>query len=197
MVWSFRKDDWMNKKSLRVSVAAAVGGAVLLAGLLVGVSFALAQDTEDSRATEESTDEGELHHRHGDGFDLFGDLDVDLGELREQLESGASLDEALDGLGLDLEELAGQALEDALAHLDEMVAAGRMTQEHADSLEEMIEGLDFSEGLPFGIGGFRFDGEFPKFPMDGMHGPGGHGHGFFEDRDCAPSPIGEETLLDA
>jgi hypothetical protein len=185
----------MNKKSLRMSVAAAVGGAVLLAGLLVGVSFALAQDTDDSRAIEQSTDEGEFHHR--DGFDLFGDLDVDLGELREQLESGASLDEALDGLGLDLEELAGQALEDALAHLDEMVADGRMTQEHADSLEEMLEGLDFSDGLPFGIGGFRFDGEFPKFPIDGMRGPGGHGHGFFGDRDCGPTSIGEETLVDA
>ena len=294
----------MNVKSLRTAVAAAVGGAVLLAGLLIGASFALAQDNDDPEVTEESVDKDCLEHGFGvfadrarilgddiddlladlglsadeikdqlaagatldeilleagidvdavidtvresvlsgiddavadghltedqgeaikerieafdlgeggifggrgfgsfpnlESFDLrgfrfggpglggFGDLDgflddmdLDLDALRQQLESGATLDEALENSGIDLEAMAEQAREEALAHLDEAVADGHMSQEQADSIKEMLDGVDFSGGLPFGLGGFRFDGEWPHFDMDGFGDHHGHGFGFF------------------
>lgn len=327
----------MNTKSLRTSIAAAMGGAVLVTGLLVGASFALAQDADEPEVTEEteanidedsekkfglfsgrthmwggdiddllsdfgltmdelrnqiadgatleeiaaeagidlagvlgrlradvlasiddSVAAGDLTQQQGDaikekiesfdleeglqfrprdgfgimpkdmeldgrgfGFEgrgfgglgdmggLFGDLDIDLDELREQLESGASIDEALDAMGIDLEELAAEALEDSLAHLDEMVADGVVTQEQADSIRETLESIDLSEGLPFGIGGFRFGGALPDFDFEGFdfgefdfdgfgapHGPG-HGFGFFDHGAVPDDANAEEALVDA
>lgn len=336
----------MNTKSLRTSIAAAMGGAVLVTGLLVGASFALAQDADEPEVTEEteanldedsenpshfsgpthmwgadiddllsdfgltmdelksqiadgatleeiaaaagidlegfltrlradvlgsiddSVAAGDLSQQQGDAikekiesFDLeeglqfrpsdglgtlpkgmdfdgrgfgfqgrgfggfgdmgglLGDLDIDLDELREQLESGASLDEAFDALGIDLEALAAEAQADALAHLDEMVTDGVMTQEQADSIREMLESIDLSEGLPFGIGGFRFGGPLPDFDLDeldldgfnfedfdfgdfdfegfrGPHGPG-HGFGFFDGGDVPGDANADEALADA
>jgi hypothetical protein len=118
----------------------------------------------------------------GPGFgeldELFDDMELDLDAFREQLESGATLDEALDDLGVDLEALADEARAEAFAHLDEAVADGHMSQEQADDIREMLEGIDFSAGLPFGLGGFRFDGEWPHFDMDDFEGHG-PGFGFF------------------
>jgi hypothetical protein len=135
----------------------------------------------------ESLDLGGFRRHHGDGFEFFGDLDIDLEELRGLLSSGMSLDDALSELDIDVDSLIADAQEAALAHIDERVAAGEMTQEQADQMKEMIEGFDISEGFPFGMrgsGGFDFRG-FPHHPGDG----------FF---DGAPDDVNAEgALLDA
>ena len=108
------------------------------------------------------------------GEDLEGlieDLDIELDELRELLESGMSLDDALQELGTDLESLLADAREQALARIDELVEEGDLTEEQADRIEEMLEGLDC-----------RRRG----------HGFFGPWHHFFEGED----PAAEETLLD-
>jgi hypothetical protein len=293
----------MNMKSLRTGLAAAVGGAVLVAGLILGAAFATAQDTEEADPldrlfglVEDLTEQGEAaeldaetleqiaadlsaeveplldeirekaldaidealrvealtaeqadrlrervesyqlpesfpfgHRRFiipgeseclgfrfgpdgmegnedcpdlefpegfpfGDdgfrlpprGFDLrpfegfLDDLELDLSELREQLESGATLDEALENLGIDLEELAAIAREEALARIDDLVAEGKISEEQADAIREMLEGIDFGEGFPFGMGDFRFDFDLPEgdWDFEGFFGPHGRGHGF-------------------
>lgn len=286
----------MNAKSLRTGVAAAMGGAVLLAGLIVGASIAVADDADtdsnpdgdtvercheffrdrvhllggdlDELADEFGTSVEDLRNQladgstleelaaeagidldaivadlrekalaavddrvaagdltqergdaikeriesfelgevpfgfrefrgpHGEGFEFgrgfgdlrefFGDLDldIDLSELRELLESGMSPEEALEGIGIDLDAVIADAREATLAYLDELVADGSISQERADEIKEMIEGFDLSEGLPFDTRGFRFDFDdfegfdFEGFDFDRFHGP--RGHGFFD-----------------
>ena len=261
----------MNVKRLRTSVAAAMGGAVLMAGLLVGASFALAQETtepevtveqnspergfhsfrddarimggdldaidqlvEDGLLTQEQADaikerlesfdpesrlpfgsrdlpldrlEGLTDDRHPfDGMREFGDLggfldelglDVDLAELGDLFRSGASLDELLDGMDLDLDVLVEDATAAALAHLDELVADGTMTQEQADHIKEMIESFDLSEGFPFGLRDMDFDFDFDMdhFDMDRFRGHGDDHFGFF-DGDCTGDKNAEDVLLD-
>ncbi len=275
----------MSIKSLRTSGAAAMGGAVLLAGLVVGASIALADDTNEPRVVTEgeTLDECGRHLREnfhllrgqldeiveelgldldqireqiaegdtlaeiaeGAGIDLdsllnearnkalehiddrvaagdmteeqadaireriedfdpnefnfdfksramprlgglFGDLlpDIDLSELRDKLESGVALDEALEELDVDVEGLLEQVRAAALSHIDELVTDGIITQERADELKEMIEDFELGEGLPFGPRGFHFefDGDrFGGFDFDGFRGPHRHGRGFFGD----------------
>ncbi|MCP4964136.1 MAG: hypothetical protein GY926_02760 [bacterium] len=116
--------------------------------------------------------------RHlGDSFDFFGDLDIDLEELRELLSSGMSIEDALVELGVDVDALIADAQEAALAHLDERVAAGTVTQERADEIREKIESFDLSEGFPFGMKGFDFGrrgagGGFPHHLGKGFFGDG-------------------------
>lgn len=305
----------MNAKRLRTSVAAAMGGAVLLAGLLVGASFALAQETEepeiavegdtltrgfhlfregarmlgggleriaeelgttpdelwaqlgegatlediataagvdldaileqvhqealaeidqqveDGNLTQEQADsikERIESHNPGDGFmsglrgprgfrggppedfdgegrlfggmrgpggfgGFFGDLDlgVDLAELGDLLKSGMTLDEALDSLGVDLDALVADATELALAHIDELVAEGKMTQDQADQIKERIEGIDLTDGFPFGLRGLNFDCDLD---MDGFGSHHGNGFGFFGDEGVDDTNA-EEALL--
>ena len=285
----------MNTRSLRTGLAAAVGGAVLVTGLLLGASFAFAQDsgvsdatdevteddqvTEDDRAAKPECDRDRVHIGFGDldeiaaefglsmdelkemladgstleeiaadagvdleemvadlrtkalekiddavaegdlteeqadrikeriesfefgdgllgrrGFDFRGDRgfpflgsigglleDVDLDALREELESGASLDEALEGLGVDVGQLLEEALETATAHLDDLVADGSLTQERADEIKERLESIDLTEGLPFGIRDFRLrdlDMDGFDFDFDGFRGHRHRGRGF-------------------
>ena len=86
---------------------------------------------------------------------LFGDLDIDRDALHELIEAGTSFDEALESLGVDVDALVAEATADALAHIDELVAEGQMTQERADEMKEKIESFDISEGLRFGPRGDR------------------------------------------
>ncbi len=136
------------------------------------------------------------------GFDF--DLDFDLRELRERLESGLSLDEALGDLGVDLEEMLEDARSAAIEQIDDLVADGVITQERADALKERIESFDLGEGFPFGHGGFHFEfdfEEFDGFDFERFRGPHGHdrGFGFFGDRDNHPSDDvnAEDALLSA
>ena len=137
--------------------------------------------------------------RFGNGFgDMRGfgdfdfDLDFDLRELREKLESGMSLDEALGDLGVDLEEMLEDARSAAIEQIDDLVADGVISQERADALKERIESFDLGEGFPFGPRGFRFGFDFERFDgldFERFRGPHGHdrGFGFFGDRDDHPS----------
>ncbi len=220
-------------KSLRTSVAAAVGGAVLVAGLLVGASVAFADETDvpDRRALAEFVDtvrdtiaeirenrsevgslealtaglgidldevistieekvsgaidehveEGHISEERAemlrDRLEAFSDgampfFDrpfhqrdqwrkpnprgflpdgVDFGELREMVEAGTPLDEALEELGFDLEEALDDARAMALEHLDRLVEAGRLDEERAAELKERIESFvpgDLRSGPP-------------------------------------------------
>ena len=274
----------MNMKSLRTGLTAAVGGAVLVAGLILGATLATAQDAEEvdpldrlfgfvedlaqqgasgeldvesleqiaadltaeveplldeirekaldaideavrlEAITEEQADRLRErvesyqlpenfpfgHRRFGfgmlpdvelpegfpfegrdfrlplEGFDFrpfdgfLDELDLDLSDLRDQLESGATLDEALENLGIDLEQLVADAREEALARIDDLVAEGELSEERADAIREMLEGIDLSEGLPFGLRDFRFHFELPDLDRngEGFFGPHGRGHGF-------------------
>ena len=290
----------MNTKTLRTTVAAAMGGAVLMAGLLVGASFAFADEADEPEVTvddksadrcrghfqglfgdiaeqldidldeiksqlrdgvtldelaedldvdldaaleavkgrilaelDERVAEGDLSeeraddireriedfdldelpplprglerfgHRSGDmpgfgHFDFDFDLDFDLSELREKLESGMPLDEALGELGVDVEEMLEDARSAALERIDDLVADGVISQERADQLKEMIEGFDPGEGFPFGPRGFNFDFDFEGFDgFDFERFRDRHGHergfGFFWDRgDDRPDDVNAE-----
>lgn len=112
--------------------------------------------------------------------ELVEGLDLDLGELRELLQSGMSLDEALQELGTDLESLFADAREQAFDRIDELVDNGELSEERANRIKEMLEGID--------------PGEFPsgfRFPDPGRHGPGPWGLFGSEDADA------EESLFDA
>lgn len=315
----------MNPRSLKKSVSAAVGGAVLVTGLLVGAAFALAQDADDPEFTEESAAErgagddhispfvdraqlwddnlsgvlgeireqalgtvdeavadGKLTEEQGkaikerieilafgeefpfsardfrfggrgegfpfgshdffgtppqgfefdsdhfpfgfrpDGFDFGGDHlgfslpeDLDLrdfdfmgeleefaarlgttvDQLREQFESGMTLGEILDDLGLDSATLAAEALEQAMARIDELVADGILSQERADTIKEMFERFKLGEGLPFGLRDFQFEFDFD---IDGLRrfGDHGHGFGFFSDDGVFGEASVAEALLE-
>lgn len=276
----------MNKKNLRTSIVVAV----LLAGLLVGASFALAQDSEEAPATDEveatldeiledfetdiaplvdeiqeraltaiddavasgalTEEQGEAarehvegyrmpegfpllpHHRlpwldldgfdpgcfgfgaeaeekpddcpelpeafpfggrgfefgpmpHGfefeDKWEHFGDeiegfldgLDFDIEQLEESLESGLSLEESLDEMGIDLETVLSGARADALEKIDDLVADGTIPEDKAERIKDKLEGIDFSSGFPFGFDHFEFDSDaFDEFWS--------HGQGFFD-----------------
>ena len=110
---------------------------------------------------------------------ILGDLDIDLDGLRELIESGTGLEEALEGLGVDVDAMISEAIETATAHIDEMVAEGRISQERADEMKERLSDFELGDGFRFGS-------------RDGERGP--RGHGFFGDRGGEANA--EEALLD-
>ena len=146
----------MKMKSLRTGVAAAMGGAVLMAGLLVGASLALADETDEPDTPQEET-RGELGGFMGDRFhkmaggleDLAAELGLPLEEIREQLHDGATLEEIAEGLGVDLDQVFTDLRASALAEIDQRVADGDLTEEQGDSIKERIESFEPGEG-PFG-----------------------------------------------
>ncbi|MDJ0924376.1 MAG: hypothetical protein QNJ77_07435 [Acidimicrobiia bacterium] len=139
----------------------------------------------------------------GEKFRLFGDelrgfieeFDFDFEGLQELLESGLTLEEALEEMGVDLEQTLDRARDDALARIDDLVADGTLSEEQAERIKEMLEGIDFSGGFPFGLRHFEFDFDdfdperfFPEgFDLDDLRfefdGFGPHGPRFFGDHD--------------
>ncbi|MEA2000433.1 MAG: hypothetical protein U9N84_00890 [Actinomycetota bacterium] len=140
-------------------------------------------------------------------FDLMAELEglaeglgTTVEELREQFESGMSLDDVLDDLGIDRETLVAETLEQAIAKIDGLVADGVLSQDQADSIKELLDRFGSGEGFPFDLHDFDFDfGEF-EFDMDGFRGHDGHGFGFdfFGDGDdgVAEESNAAEALLD-
>ena len=182
----------MNVKRLRTSVAAAMGGAVLMAGLLVGASFALAQETDEPETTveQDSPDRGFRSFRD-DARRMGGDLDgiaeelgTTLEELRDQLASGATLDEIASSFGVDLDAVFDRLHQEAVDAIDEKVEDGDLTEEQADAIKERMESFDPESMVPFGSHGFR--GDRPermtddRHPFDGMREFGDLG-GFLDD----------------
>jgi polyhydroxyalkanoate synthesis regulator phasin len=131
--------------------------------------------------------------RFGEHLDEFVEgLDIDLDELRKLLESGMSLDEALQELGTDLESLLAEAREQALVEIDELVADGELSEEQADRIKELVESIQL-ETIPFGL--HRFDlesGELSDLRRWGRdHGFRGPWH------DCDDEdPAAKESQLD-
>jgi hypothetical protein len=110
----------------------------------------------------------------------FGDLNlgIDLGGLRDRLESGMTLEEALTDMGVDVDSAVAQAKQAARDRIDQLLTDGRITSERADELKQMVDEFDLSQGFPFGLdrpGVGRSD--------DGSHlrGPG-RGFRFFDNR---------------
>lgn len=147
----------MKMKSLRTGVAAAMGGAVLMAGLLVGASLALADEADEPDTTTQEETRGERDgfmrdrfHKMASGLeDLAAEFGLPLEEIREQLHDGATLEEIAEELGVDLDQVFTDLRERALAEVDDRVAAGDLTQEQGDSIKERIESFEPGEG-PFG-----------------------------------------------
>ena len=132
--------------------------------------------------------------------DFVEGLDIDLDELRELMESGMTLDEALQELGTDLESLAADAREQAMAQIDQMVEEGDLTEEQATRIKELLESIDLGN-FPFGLHRFDIDlGEGPGFGGWGQgHGFFGHWDEFFDDEEPMADneePMAEESLLD-
>ena len=166
----------MKIKHLRTGVAAAMGGAVLLAGLIVGASIAFADDTSDADATVKEKDCAFPGGFHGLWDDVIGELDIDLDELRSQLREGATLEELAETAGIDLD-AAIQDAKDALTDaIDEKVESGYLSEERADALKERIESFELEEyrfgprgdrGFGFGFGDMRgFGSPFGDFDID-------------------------------
>jgi uncharacterized protein (DUF433 family) len=146
-------------KSLRTSVAAAMGGAVLVAGLLVGVSIAFADDSDAPTISEKKDN----HPTRGWVRDLISDIadqiDVSIYEIADRLKDGESIEDIADDLGVDLEAARGRVLDE----IEARVAAGDLTEEQGDALRERIESFDFSD-VPNHDRGFRFG--FDRGPFD-------------------------------
>ncbi len=174
----------MNVKSLRTGLAATLGGAVLLAGLLVGASIALADDADTS--TDEPRSEKECQFGGLDGLlplkghldDIADELGIELDEVREQLAAGATLEEIAESQGLDLDSVIETLKERALEAIDERVADGDLTEDQANGLRERIEAFELGE---FSFREFR--GRLPGgFEFHGFGDMRGFG-GFFGDFD--------------
>lgn len=120
----------------------------------------------------------------GDELDGFlEDLEFDIDGLMERLDSGMNLDEALQDLDVDLEQLLSDARDKALAGIDELVEDEELSEERADRIREMLEGIDLSGAFPFGLEDFDLEGfdfgDLGDFHFEGFGGPHGHGFKFF------------------
>ena len=77
-------------------------------------------------------------------------------ELKEQLQSGKTVEDLADEAGVDLdafqEEMHEKRLESMQSRIKEALAAGEISQEHADWLQEGLE-KGFLDGPLFGFGG--------------------------------------------
>jgi hypothetical protein len=143
----------MNMKSLRTGIAAAMGGAVLLAGLLVGASLAFAQEGNEPG---------------GSSLERLFDIVEDAARQSSD-ESGPeanALDEITADLLADIEPLVDQIRDRVLVAVDEAVAADLIAEEDAAALKERIAGFELPDELPlrghaFGFGerDFRIDGD--------------------------------------
>ncbi len=107
----------MNRKRLRTGLAAVVGSAVLVGGVLLGTSIAAAQNSEPSQLSggpstsvpDQRSDVGDSRVRPGGGCQFFQDLadhlGIDRNQLHQQLEEGTSLRQLLEDAGIDPETL--------------------------------------------------------------------------------------------
>ena len=145
----------MSIKSLRTGIAAAMGGAILLAGLLVGASIALADESDTTETTVEEKNADRCRgHLHGLTEELAAELGISLDEIKELLRDGATLEEVATELGIDLDAALESVRERILTELDERVASGDVSEERADDIRQRIEEFELGE-FPMGPRGFR------------------------------------------
>ena len=144
----------------------------ILAGLLVAVMAGIS-------VASVAYAEGDFPKGRGALAELLG-LTED--ELKEQIQSGKTVEDLADEAGVDLdafrEEMQEERLEGIKSRIEEALAAGDITQEHADWL---LEGLEkgFLDGPLFGFGGRKMpdgSGEFGSRPdFGGEVKPGSRG----------------------
>jgi uncharacterized protein YidB (DUF937 family) len=104
-------------------------------------------------------------------------LNIDLNQLRQKLQSGESLQQALTEMGVDVDSVVAQLKQEALDKIDQAVADGTITQARADRLKQMVNSFELGDVLPFGHG-FHFDfGGSGGFRFPGPHGSGFHPFG--------------------
>jgi polyhydroxyalkanoate synthesis regulator phasin len=84
---------------------------------------------------------------------MLEQMGVNLDDLRAELRAGIPLDEALADLGVDVSQLEERAMNEALAHIDELEAGGQITPEQADRIRTRIENLDVPQWFLFNGGG--------------------------------------------
>lgn len=149
----------MNMRNLRTGVAAAMGSAVLLAGLLVGASLAFAQ--------EGNAADGSSLER------IFGIVE----DAARQSSDGSvaetdALDEITADLLADIEPLVDQIRDRVLVAVDEAVAADVISAEDGAALKEKISEFELPDKLSlpghrFGVGEheFRIDGDCFRFRL--------------------------------
>ena len=133
----------MSVKRLRTGLAAALGGAVLLAGLLFGASLALAQDSDETDVPEESAVTDSLDRVSGLVEDLVKDPDT-ADEL------AAELDDIAADLHAEIEPFVEEIREKAFDAVDRAVDAGMLSDDEATAIKERIEAFDLPEHFPFG-----------------------------------------------
>lgn len=78
-------------------------------------------------------------------FAKFSNLGIDSDQLNTDIESGQSFEEALNNQDVTKEDLMAQKKEYMKTKLDELVAAGDLTQEEADAKLEMINNHTFDK----------------------------------------------------
>lgn len=162
----------MKMKSFRTGVAAVMGGVLLVVGLLVGASIALADDSDTtSSATEDKSVDRCRDRIHGLAGEIADELGVSLDEIKDQLRDGATLDEIAADLGIDLESVLDSVKDRVLSEIADRVAAGEIPEERAADIQERIESFDLGDGFPFRPRGFDFE-EFRRGFGD-MRFPGG------------------------
>jgi hypothetical protein len=132
--------------------------------------------------------------RMGRGLDAAaGVIGIDEAALREALVGGETLAEVAEANGVSRQDLIDGLVAEAVAHLDEEVAEGDLTQERADEIEatltERITAMVDGE-LPAGgpMGGPR--GGHGPMGGRGGHGPMGGGAGPDADGTDTPSAAG-------
>ncbi|MDO8614904.1 MAG: hypothetical protein Q7T33_04090 [Dehalococcoidia bacterium] len=128
------------------------------------------------------------HHRgpghHRGGPMIVGEaagkvLNLEPGQLGDELRSGKSLAEVAQAHGMSVDDFKPALLAEVKTGLDAKVAEDKITQERADeayqrlsdNIDDIINFKPGTDGGPFGPGGPRFGGE---------HGPGPFGEGGHE-----------------
>jgi len=88
----------------------------------------------------------------------FSNLDLDADQLKADVESGQTFEEALNNQDVTKEDLMEQKKQHMKTKLDELVAAGDLTQEEADTKLEMMSNHTFDkdkDGSKMHHGGFK------------------------------------------
>lgn len=98
--------------------------------------------------------------RGGFGFEVADLLGMSPQELRQELQSGKTLQEIAAAKGLSLDQLRQQWLARKKAELQELVSQGKLTQEKADEILSRLEKVDLNH-CPF---------PGPKAGVDGERG---------------------------
>jgi uncharacterized protein YidB (DUF937 family) len=142
----------MTMKNFRTGVAAVVGGAVLVAGLLVGASIARADNPTGTPPSPEShvaeSPTAAFFHMRGLGNmvqQIADELGLNVEELMQKMRDGATLQELANDAGVDINTVVDNVKNQLSAAIDQKLADGDLTQEQADAIKERIDSFDLAD----------------------------------------------------